>query len=327
MSTMTTSPNRRRSASVPVVLALSGVLLLGGCTAPAPAPAGQPAGSAPATVAATPPPTPTPEPKELPGGGRELFPRYRLFGYSGYPGAPGQGRLGIGKLEDRMVEMAKRGAAYAGGREVMPVMELIAVTVHARPGADGLYRSRVDDAIVKTWLAKAREHDAMLLLNIQPGRADFLDELKHFERWLAEPDVGVALDPEWAVEKGQVPGRVYGRTSGAELNECAEYLSGLVEEHNLPEKVMLYHQLHLNIVRKESALKEHPGGVLIKSIDGIGSPGAKVATWERIIETTPEHVHAGFKLFYLEDVKTGGRLMKPKEVLALDPEPEYVLFE
>ena len=326
---MTTPPNPRRSASAVAVWALSSALLLGGCTAQAPAPASSPApaGEGSALATPTPTPSPTPEPKELPGGGRQLFPRYRLFGYSGYPGAPGQGRLGIGKLEDRMVEMAERGKAYAGGREVMPVMELIATTVHARPGADGMYRSRVDDAIIERWLTKAREHDAMLLLNIQPGRADFIDELKHLERWLAEPDVGVALDPEWAVEKGQVPGRVYGRTSGAELNECAEFLAGIVEEHNLPEKVMLYHQLHLNIVRKESALKEHPGVVLIKSIDGIGSPGAKVATWERIIETTPEHVHPGFKLFYLEDKKTGGRLMTPKEVLALDPEPEYVLFE
>lgn len=323
---MTTPPNPRRSASL-VVLALSGTLLLGGCTAPAPTQPSQGAVAGQTTEVVTPTPSPTPEPKELPGGGRELFPRYRLFGYSGYPGAPGQGRLGIGKLEDRMVEMAKRGAAYAGDREVMPVMELIAVTVHAKPGADGLYRSRVDDAIIEEWLEKAREHDAMLLLNIQPGRADFLDELKYFERWLSEPDIGVALDPEWAVEKGQVPGRVYGRTSGAELDECAEYLSDLVAEHNLPEKVMLYHQLHLNIVRKESELTEHPGVVLIKSIDGIGSPGAKVATWERIIETTPEHVHAGFKLFYLEDVNTGGRLMTAKEVLALTPEPEYVLFE
>ena len=273
-------------------------------------------------------PSPTPEPPaELPRGGREIFPRYRLFGYSGSPGAPGQGRLGIGDLDDRMVEMESRGKPFTGGRELLPVMELIAVTVHGVPGADGMYRTRVRDSVIEEWLAMAREHKAILLLNIQPGRADFIDEVRYLEKWLSEPDVGVALDPEWAVEPGQIPGRVFGRTTGAELNECAAYLADLVAEHNLPEKVMVYHQLHLDIVRNESSLKQHDGVVLVKSIDGIGSPGAKVATWTRIVAATPAGVHLGFKLFYLEDVERGGRLMTAREVLALTPRPEYILFE
>ncbi|MEZ5088827.1 MAG: hypothetical protein R2719_03360 [Micropruina sp.] len=51
--------------------------------------------------ATTPAATMPPAASELPRGGRELFPRYRLFGYSGYPGAPGQGRLGIGSPDAR----------------------------------------------------------------------------------------------------------------------------------------------------------------------------------------------------------------------------------
>jgi hypothetical protein len=35
----------------------------------------------------------------------------------------------------------------------------------------------------------------------------------------------------------------------------------------------------------------------------------------------------GFKLFYEEDVAAGGPLMTPDEVLALQPTPEYVLYE
>lgn len=206
-------------------------------------------------------------------------------------------------------------------------MELIATTVHGAPGSDGMYRTRIEDATIKQWLRVARANKALLILNIQPGRADFLDELKAYKRWLVEPDVGVALDPEWAVDAGQIPGRVFGNTSGKELNACATWLADLVAQHQLPEKVMIYHQLHANIVRKESALKPHHGIVLVKSIDGIGAPGAKVATWKRIIKTTPRFVHPGFKLFYQEDVATGGRLMTATEVLALKPRPEYVLFE
>ena len=120
-----------------------------------------------------------------------MFPTYRLFGYSGYPGASGQGRLGIGSLDERMAEIEKRGKSWTGGRKLLPVMELIAVTVHASPGKDGMYRTRAPEAVIKRWHDAAVKHKAMLLLNIQPGRADFIDEVKHFEKWLKYPDVGV----------------------------------------------------------------------------------------------------------------------------------------
>ncbi|MFT3874911.1 MAG: hypothetical protein QM708_00550 [Propioniciclava sp.] len=267
-----------------------------------------------------------PRPPELPRGGRTVFPEYRLFGYSGYPDAASLGRLGTGDIDERMAEIEKSGQDFLRGRKLMPVMELIAVTVHPTPGSDGMYRTRVKDEIIESWLATARKHQAMLLLNIQPGRAKFLDEVKHFERWLREPEVGLALDPEWAVGPDQVPGKVFGRTSGPELDEVARYVAGLVAEHDLPEKVLLYHQLHVDIVAEEDKLATHPGVVLVKSIDGIGTPKAKTSTWQRIVDRTPEHVHVGFKLFFEEDARHGP-LMTPDEVMALRPEPEYILYE
>lgn len=268
-----------------------------------------------------------PRPPQLPGGGREVFPTYRLYGYSGYPGAPALGRLGIGDLDERVREIVTTGRDYAEGKRIMPVMELIAVTAQTRPGSDGLYRVRVKDSVIETWLAKAREHDAMLLLNIQPGRSPFLEEVKAFERWLNEPDVGLALDPEWAVGPDEVPGKVYGHTSGPELDAVATWVSDLVKRGNLPQKVVLYHQLHENIVSEESKLLPHEGVALVKSIDGIGTPSAKVATWSRIVPRTPKHVKLGFKLFFEEDVTRGKRLMTPAEVMQLTPTPDYVLFE
>lgn len=274
----------------------------------------------------TPTPTPTPEPVELPRGGREIFPKYRLFGYSGAPNAPGQGRLGIGDLAERVVEMEQRGQPFLAGREIMPVMELIVTTVHAVPGNDGMYRTRLDDAAITEWLSVARDHDAMLLLNIQPGRAEFIDEVKAYEKFLVHPDVGLALDPEWAVDDGQIPGRVYGSTDAAELNEVGAWVSDLIAEHDLPEKAVIYHQLHPDIVENETDIEAHDGVVWIKSVDGIGSPAAKTDTWRRLTEQLPDTVHPGFKLFYEEDAEHGP-LMTPEQVMALEPEVEYVLYE
>lgn len=303
-------------------------------TTPDASPSSVPTPTPSSTPTLTPSPTPSPTPSrsfDSPGGMRPVSGGGRLVGWCGHPGAPGQGRLGVGKnLDKRAVEMIGQTKAYAptpgaAGRPVVPVMELIATTVHATPGTDGTYRTRIDGTLIDDWLATARKHRALLLLNIQPGRARFIDEVKAYEKWLLEPDVGVALDPEWAVSPGQVPGRVFGHTTGDELNLVGEYLAGLVAQHGLPEKVLVFHQLNPGVVRGQSTMKDFPGVVWIKSVDGIGSPGAKVATWRRVIKDTPAFVQLGFKLFYEEDVAVSGRLMTPKDVLALDP--VYVMYE
>jgi hypothetical protein len=282
-----------------------------------------------ATAAAAPSPTPTPPPPppppELPRGGRILFPTYRLVGFCGTPGAPALGRL-EGNLDAAAAQIEALAAEYAAGRQPQPVFELIASIAHRVAGDDGMYRTRVDSEVIEEYLAAARRHRAILLLNIQPGRADFLAEVQAYERWLREPDVSVALDPEWAVEPGQVPGRVYGRTTGAELDSVAAYLSGLVAEGNLPEKPMVFHQVAPSVVRDEPLLQPKPGVVIIRSVDGIGGPGDKVKTWDRLTAEQAPHVRGGFKLFYEEDTAQGP-LMTAAEVLGLLPQPEYVIFE
>ena len=301
---------------------------------PASAPSATPSSS---TTSLTPSPSPTPdasttstpdpEGPTLPRGGREIFPTYRLVGYAGLTGASTLGRLGTGPLDQRVRELERRARPYAGGRKILPVLEVITTIVQSGPGADGRYRTRMSDTKIGVYLAAARKRKALLLLNIQPGRSEFLTEAKAYERWLREPDVGVALDPEWAMDPGQRPGRAYGHTTGAELNQTAAYLADLVRRHDLPEKVMVYHQVAASVVRKESGLKAHPGVAMVKSVDGLGPPGPKVNTYRVVNKTTPKHVHAGFKLFFTEDTEGSSRLMTPREVLGLKPRPEYVMYE
>ncbi len=288
-------------------------------------------------VAARPSPLPTPARSlpaatqpvstgtQLPRGGRTVFPRHQLVVYVGLPGSPALGPLHA-DLDGKAARLEQLARSYAGGRVPLPVMELIVVLAQARGGADGQYRSRVDDAEVDRYLAVARRHRMMLLLDVQPGRADPLREIKRYERWLSMPDVGLAFDPEWAVGPGEVPGRVFGHTTGAELNSIAAYLSGLVRRNALPEKVFVFHQLSRRIVSNERALKPHPGVVIVKSVDGIGHMTDKISTWRKLIPGMPPGVHAGFKLFYDEDSRRG-TLMTPAQVLALRPRPELVTYE
>ncbi len=285
------------------------------------------ASAAKAKKSASPSPSRTRKPKsELPRGGRELFPRYRLMGYCGFPGARALGRLGTGDPEQRADEIEKKSAAYADGREILPVVELLACVASRTPGPAGMYRTRTSSDIIGDFHEVARRHHDMLLLNVQPGRSDMLDEVKALEKWLVHPDVGVALDPEWDMDGGEIPGRTFGHTSGGEIAAVADYLSGLVKAHDLPQKPLIFHQVADFVVPGADKVRSAPGVAVIMSADGIGSPPLKRATWDLLVKGLPDEVHSGFKLFYEEDSE-GSRLMTPKEVLALKPEPEYVMYE
>jgi hypothetical protein len=314
--------------------AAAGLLaLVAGCTMASPAPGiSARAGSggatgAPRTTTVPRPTTTTPAPlPQLPRGGRELLPDYRLVGFAGAPGSAALGRLGVGDLDDRAQEIARIGRAYTDGRQVMPVLELIATVVQPRPGRDGKYRTRVSDTVIASYLAAARKTKGLLLLNIQPGRSTFMEEARSYARWLKEPDVGLALDPEWAMGPGEIPMQVFGQTTGGEIDEVAAYLAAIVKKNQLPEKALVFHQLAPSIVTDEKRIQAHDGVVVIKSVDGIGSRAMKTSTWVKLTKTLAPTVAPGFKLFYQEDRKYGP-LMTPAQVLALRPQPAYVLYE
>jgi hypothetical protein len=215
-----------------------------------------------------------------------VFPRYRLVGYAGVTGASTLGRLGTGPLNQRVAEIERIAKPYAAGREILPVVEVIATVVQASPSRDESYRERLTDAQISAYHKAARRHRAVMLLNLQPGRSEFITEAQAFEKWLEEPDVGIALDPEWAMDPGQRPGGAYGHTTGAELDEVSRYLAGLVKRYDLPEKVMVYHQVARSVVRQESGLKDHDGVVVVKSVDGLGPPGPKINTY-RVVNKPP----------------------------------------
>lgn len=264
-------------------------------------------------------------PAQLPGGGRQIFPEYRLVGFSGLDGAPSLGEL-RGDLDRACARIKEHGAPLAGGRRVMPLFELVSVVTTEAAGRDRLHRSRVDHAVVDRYLTAARRCGAMLVLNIQPGASDVLQEVRALEPFLREPDVGLALDAEWALEPGQVPGATFGHLSGQTIDAVSAYLARIVQEGNLPEKLLMYHLVAPSLTSDIETVKERAGVVLLASADGIGTAEAKAATLRAVRAEQPAFVHSGIKLFFSED-RAHGPLMTPEQVLRLSPAPEYVTYE
>jgi hypothetical protein len=273
--------------------------------------------------AATPAAARTPPPPELPRGGRRLFPDRRVVAFYGAPQAAALGTLGIGTPAQAGRRLLRQARPYARKtRPILPAMELLATIANRDAGDDGLFMTRQPDATINRYLRAARSIRAMLILDIQPGRADFLTEMRRLAPWLRQPDVGLALDPEWHVREGEIPGQVIGSVDATVVDQVARELSAIVQAGRLPEKLLLVHQFTENMIRDKTRLRPHPGVALTFNVDGFGDRPNKIAKYDAF---TSEAVrfNDGFKLFYEEDTD----LMQPRDVLALGPPPDVVVYE
>ena len=262
-------------------------------------------------------------PPELPRGGRAVFPRHRVVAFYGAPQTPRLGALGVGS-PSRAARRLERVARPYGRRRrpVLPAFELIATIASDAAGADGDYSDRQGRRTVGRYLRAARRARMLLMLDIQPGRAPFMREARAFRRFLEEPDVSLALDPEWSMDPGQVPGQQIGDTDAATVNEVARYLSRIVRERNLPQKLLVVHRFTEGMIKDERRLRRYPGVALTVNVDGFGDRPNKVAKYREFTRGRRDRRH-GFKLFYEED--TG--LMTPRQVLRLRPSPDLVVYE
>jgi len=260
---------------------------------------------------------------QLPRGGRELLPEHRLVGFYGAPQDEELGALGIGEPSEAGQRLVEQARAYRGDRPVLPVFELLATIAAADPGEDGLHRLRQPHSTIRRYLEEARRRRGLLLLDIQPGRADFADEIARLRRYLREPDVGLALDPEWHVGPDEVPGAVIGSVDAETVNEISADLARLVEQYDLPEKLFVVHQFTADMIANRGALEPRPGVATVLNVDGFGDQANKVSKYRLLRPQRSGAFHSGFKLFYSEDVG----LMEPQEVLGLKPSPGLIIYE
>ncbi len=263
------------------------------------------------------------KPVELPRGGRRLLPDNRIVAFYGAPQADELGDLGIGSPASAARRLERQAKPYARpGRPVLPAMELIAVVAAAHPEEGGRYNTRQDDSVIRRYLRAARRAKALLVLDIQPGRSDFFTEATRLEKWLREPDVGLALDPEWRMGPDEVPGDVIGSVEAREVNAVSEWLSQLVVRNKLPQKLFLIHQFTDDMV-DDTQLRERPGLAMVLNADGFGTQELKRVKYHAFTSSPRRFFHTGFKLFYREDTN----LMKPRQVLRLRPPPDVVIYE
>src|SRR5699024_7172766 len=88
---------------------------------------------------------------------------------------------------------------------VIPAFEIIATVASDSPGDDGDYSNESQPDELRPYVDAITEAGGYAFLDLQPGRARLIDQAKMYEDLLKQPNVGLALDPEWKIGPDEVP--------------------------------------------------------------------------------------------------------------------------
>lgn len=163
------------------------------------------------------------------------------------------------------------------------------------------------------------------MLDLQPGRASFLEQAKLYEGLLKRPNVGLALDAEWNIGPDELPMQRIGSATAEEINVVSEWLAELVREENLPQKLFVIHQFQVAMLPdRENIDTLHPELAFVLHADGHGYPEQKFDTWNVLRQNLGSRYFMAWKNFIDEDIPT----FTPEQTMVdVQPQPWFVSYQ
>ena len=259
-----------------------------------------------------------------------ILPYSRIVAYYGNMYSKRMGVLGEYPPDTLWMKLRaemRRWQAADPSTPVKPAIHYIVSTAQRDPGKDSLYRMRMPSGQIDSALAIAAMGGAIVFLDIQLAFSSVQKEVPVIEKYLKMPQVHLALDPEFAMKRGVLPGNKIGSMNAEQINWCARYLQKIVRENGLPPKILIVHRFTDNMVTGAGEIEPLPEVQIVMNMDGWGAPALKRATYRRCIYREPVQF-AGFKLFYKNDLREPPhRMLTPGEVLLLRPKPIYIQYQ
>ena len=251
---------------------------------------------------------------------------HRLVAFYGHPWSDQMGVLGEYEEPQAMVDDLKEQAEVYTELDpdlpAKPTIELISSVAQRTPGEDGLYLLHTPPEIIEEYARLAEKNGLLLLLDVQLGRGTVADEVERIRPFLERPYVHLAIDTEYAVEAGEVPGQNLGSVDAGEIMGAAQTLEEIVEKEDLPAKMLMIHQFESSVVTNKDLLEPLPNVQIAVHADGFGTPEAKLSKYDLLIRNEPVQ-YGGFKVFYRQDVP----VLTPEEVLDIEPSPAVVTYQ
>jgi len=266
-------------------------------------------------------------PDPLPGS---LLPANRILAFYGNPLSKRMGVLGE-YPKDQMLAMLDREVARWAKADpthpVVPALHFIVTVAQGAPGRANLYRLQMRDSMTNAIHGWAKEKHGLLFLDVQPGKSTVQAEVPRLRPFLENPDVHLAIDPEFAMApSGAVPSKRVGTVDASDVNWAIDFLDQIVKEKKLPPKVLIVHRWTRDMVTNAKAIRPVPNVQVVMDMDGWGPPWLKFDTYHDFIKSQPVQF-TGFKLFFAHDTEKGNPLLTPEEVLRLTPQPLYIQYQ
>lgn len=259
-----------------------------------------------------------------PAGSASLLETHLLVTWYGNPHSAAMGILGRLSGAARADGLRQQAAAYARltPKRVLPAYHLVTVVAQPTAGRDGTYRRRESANVIQALLDEARANGFVVVLDLQLGHAAVDAELEHLRPFLSQPDVHLALDPEFDMGEGEVPGRQIGHTRAGDINRALDVLERIRTECQLPPKVLIVHQFTLAMLPDKDRIRPRAGIDLVLNMDGFGGQSLKLSSYRAIMR---QHAlpFAGLKLFYRQDLN----LFTPAQVMGLMPVPSVIIYQ
>ena len=266
-----------------------------------------------------------------------LLPANRIVAYYGNIRSDQMGVLGRADIDTtyaRLMDQVAEWQSADPNTPVIPAWEIITSVANREAGNDGTFLTNVPLDTIQTYIDFATAHDMIVFLDIQVGARGVHDEVQRLMPLLKQPNVMLAVDPEFAVHTNEIPGQDYGFVTADELNGAQQTLSDVAAQNNLPHKLMLVHQFRYDMIHDKANINDLPDVELILHADGHGNPADKAAAFKVVVGKWVGQLSfvPGFKVFYqtgdpAKDQYNDDPVMTPDDILQLDPVPYYISYQ
>ncbi|MFF2622044.1 hypothetical protein [Oerskovia jenensis] len=231
---------------------------------------------------------------ELAGGGQLVSTgkRYVVLPSTTVPSTPARTAEMVARAAAR-AEPYVEVATVSGDRTVtVPTVELVVTEASGAAGKDGNYSTELAVEAVRPAVQAALDAGQQVLLEIQPGRASFVDQVERYADLLALPGVGVSLDLDARRAGGAV--KKDGEVPAEEINAVVSYLEGFVKTKALPQKMLVVHASTPRSVTDLGALAATGDAVVVVvHSDVAGSYTARSKAWDALTVGAPAALRWG----------------------------------
>lgn len=205
-------------------------------------------------------------------------------------------------------------------RPVLPTYHMIIAVANTTPP---YYYANISLDLIEEWIEAANESGVAIILDIQPGQGDVMYIYERVRHLFYNPHVHLAIDPEFKMGAGEVPGQKVGSLYAADINAVQADLNQIGLEIGL-NRVLILHQFAGIMLPDKEAIENYPHVELVIDGDGVGSAAAKIRNYNEYAQEAAFE-YGGFKLFPNDGDYP---VMTPEEVMSLlVPQPVIIIYQ